>query len=392
MPSRKSASVESQVLSGIADSLWVLAWRGYSRSRAPATPPGAYDAAKDLLDLLSDGASQTVDQMWRAVEHLFPNPRAFGEGVWKMSQGESVRGMANYAVPIFDVEFDGQDLTWEGETRHAVQPQRKRGRKTARRDIANVMKSANLKPTFAGLNADWSSPAWHLGPSNDPNRVDGDYYIVEDEDQGDNFFLFQYFPVALNEGDMDEDQARVMLHEGSLDSVVDAARQEMTLRNNPSTRRRDRRNPSWHTRVPTIDELASALRYIEGEFRLKDGMITGEMWAEGLANGRAIKDPDHSEYVADARDMLPQLSDSAWRAITRHADRIRADDFGEAPRYAMSLGDFKADEQRQVAAHRSRVAAADESDRARVKAWEERAAFDAAYYPRTRAEIKPRGR
>ena len=32
-----------------------------------------------------------------------------------------------------------------------------------------------------GLNADWSSEAWHMGPGQ-PNRTSGDFYIVDTED------------------------------------------------------------------------------------------------------------------------------------------------------------------------------------------------------------------
>lgn len=34
----------------------------------------------------------------------------------------------------------------------------------------------------AGLNADWSVTAFHLGPSGVPNTNDGDFYLVENDD------------------------------------------------------------------------------------------------------------------------------------------------------------------------------------------------------------------
>lgn len=33
-----------------------------------------------------------------------------------------------------------------------------------------------------GLNADWCVSAWHIGPSSVPNKNNGDFYIVDDED------------------------------------------------------------------------------------------------------------------------------------------------------------------------------------------------------------------
>ena len=43
--------------------------------------------------------------------------------------------------------------------------------------------------------------------------------------------------------------------------------------------------------MPTIDEFARALRYIENEYVLKD-RIDMEQWAEGLAFGRYAGDAE----------------------------------------------------------------------------------------------------
>lgn len=47
------------------------------------------------------------------------------------------------------------------------------------------------KWTSCGLNADWSYDAWHYG-SSIPNTVDGEYYVLDKED--DTFSVVQYFP------------------------------------------------------------------------------------------------------------------------------------------------------------------------------------------------------
>ena len=48
--------------------------------------------------------------------------------------------------------------------------------------------------TACGLNADWCVSAWHVG-GNEPNRVSGDIYVVEEEDIDDpaRFFVVQRF-------------------------------------------------------------------------------------------------------------------------------------------------------------------------------------------------------
>ena len=47
------------------------------------------------------------------------------------------------------------------------------------------------KWTPCGLNADWCIQAWHYG-TNQPNCVDGDYYVCDDEDG--TFSVNRYFP------------------------------------------------------------------------------------------------------------------------------------------------------------------------------------------------------
>lgn len=83
------------------------------------------------------------------------------------------------------------------------------------------------------------------------------------------------------------------------------------------------------SRVPTVAELATALAYIEREFRLDDGVIDGEQWAEGLAFGRFSGD---THQVAAAKEMLGQLSRSQWTGIAARADYL-ASTHGMAPRF-----------------------------------------------------------
>jgi len=47
------------------------------------------------------------------------------------------------------------------------------------------------KWTPCGLNADWCVQAWHYG-KNTPNCVDGDYYVLDNEDG--KFIVARYFP------------------------------------------------------------------------------------------------------------------------------------------------------------------------------------------------------
>lgn len=59
--------------------------------------------------------------------------------------------------------------------------------------IEDALRAAGLPVVFCGLNADWSACAWHLGPSNDPNRVDGDVYLLDSE-EGEQVIVARKFP------------------------------------------------------------------------------------------------------------------------------------------------------------------------------------------------------
>lgn len=82
-------------------------------------------------------------------------------------------------------------------------------------------------------------------------------------------------------------------------------------------------------RMPTVDELARALRYIESEFVIKGGRVSAEHWAEGLAFGRYAGDDDHK---FQAEHMLEQLSAGKWLRIAEQANYL-AREQGEAARY-----------------------------------------------------------
>lgn len=82
-------------------------------------------------------------------------------------------------------------------------------------------------------------------------------------------------------------------------------------------------------RVPTLDELARAFRYVQNEFVIKDGRIDGEQWAEGLAFGRYAGDADDKRH---AKAALEQLSTAEWLSIAERANRLSLDQ-GEPQRY-----------------------------------------------------------
>lgn len=55
---------------------------------------------------------------------------------------------------------------------------------SSRENVTNALREAGLPDRMCGLNADWSSCAWHLGPDDhEPNMVDGDLYLVDDESE-----------------------------------------------------------------------------------------------------------------------------------------------------------------------------------------------------------------
>lgn len=82
-------------------------------------------------------------------------------------------------------------------------------------------------------------------------------------------------------------------------------------------------------RMPTIDELARAFRYIENEYVLKEGRIDSEQWAEGLAFGRYAGDADDK---LQAKEALKQLTTGVWLRIAERANYLSREQ-GEAPRY-----------------------------------------------------------
>jgi len=82
-------------------------------------------------------------------------------------------------------------------------------------------------------------------------------------------------------------------------------------------------------RMPTIDEIARALRYVENEYVIKNGRIDMEQWAEGLAFGRYAGDADDKRQAKEAFQQLPS---AAW---LRAADRANylAREQGDVARY-----------------------------------------------------------
>ena len=49
-----------------------------------------------------------------------------------------------------------------------------------------------------GLNADWCVQAWHFGPTGAPNTHQGDYYILDlEDDERPDAFVFDLYEYAL---------------------------------------------------------------------------------------------------------------------------------------------------------------------------------------------------
>ena len=83
-------------------------------------------------------------------------------------------------------------------------------------------------------------------------------------------------------------------------------------------------------RMPTLDEIARALRYVEAEYVIKDGKVDGEQWAEGLAFGQRIA--ADAEDKARAKEVVGQFPDGAWMRVAERADYL-AREQGEPARY-----------------------------------------------------------
>lgn len=48
-------------------------------------------------------------------------------------------------------------------------------------ECASIPIALDNAGTACGLNADWIGSTWHIGPSDEPNHVDGDLYITDNE-------------------------------------------------------------------------------------------------------------------------------------------------------------------------------------------------------------------
>jgi hypothetical protein len=82
-------------------------------------------------------------------------------------------------------------------------------------------------------------------------------------------------------------------------------------------------------RLPTVDELARAFRYIKNEYVLKDGRVDMEQWAEGLAFGRYAGDLEDKHQ---AKAALEQVSAATWLRTAERANYLTREQ-GEAARY-----------------------------------------------------------
>jgi hypothetical protein len=79
----------------------------------------------------------------------------------------------------------------------------------------------NKRASRCGLNADWSAQAWHLGPSACANMHDGDYYIVDLEDNANPyaFALMRRFHAQ----DDDENDEILTIAEGDAETMFATA-------------------------------------------------------------------------------------------------------------------------------------------------------------------------
>ncbi len=83
-------------------------------------------------------------------------------------------------------------------------------------------------------------------------------------------------------------------------------------------------------RLPTIDELARALTYIEREYVLREGRADMEQLAEGLAFGQ--RSSIDSEDKRRAKEMFEQVSSGTWLRVAERANYLSREQ-NEAPRY-----------------------------------------------------------
>lgn len=77
-------------------------------------------------------------------------------------------------------------------------------RRKIKDEVGEILREEGLPNRPCGLSADWVVQAWHLGPSDEPNKNDGDWYLVDDE-TGDEktYSLVQRFYTL--DGDVRED-------------------------------------------------------------------------------------------------------------------------------------------------------------------------------------------
>lgn len=82
-------------------------------------------------------------------------------------------------------------------------------------------------------------------------------------------------------------------------------------------------------RMPTVDEIARAVRYVENEYTLRDGGMDMEQLAEGLAFGRYAGGADDKQW---ARELFDQISAANWLRAAERANYL-AREQGDVPRY-----------------------------------------------------------
>ncbi len=85
---------------------------------------------------------------------------------------------------------------------------------------------AKLGGVSCGLNADWSVQAWHFGPTGAANTHQGDYYILdlEDDQRPDSFELVQRYYIPS-----DNDEINTIA-EGDAETMVATVRMILKIR------------------------------------------------------------------------------------------------------------------------------------------------------------------
>jgi hypothetical protein len=284
------------VAKGMANTLWkASAPRGASTTLA-ATPDAAMEAAYALLDLYAEAngcatRTQFLEKYEPFLRRHLPRASVSDREIGFHLAVGALRGLPwmseGMAVPVFEVRYERGEIVWEGE---------------AGKDVGVQMARQN--------------PPWKpIGVSG------GGRYITYYPDGRKSW--------AFEDGTLARDWAKEIggtVEDRGPAGYTHYARPNPPLDGLPAPKDWPRGgygvqpNPPL-PKPPTVDRIARAFGYIEREFTLKDGIIDGEMWAEGLAfHGPDRPDEFHLEQARAARS---QLTDDQWVDIAARAQYLR---------------------------------------------------------------------